>query len=709
MTGATHVADGGGLDAARTVQPQDDAACLRSVVDSLAIRVALIGPDGRVVCANAAWHQARPTLAAAQVGVGDDVRERLAATGGSEDAEGLARAVADVLAGASAEHTRVVPSAVSGGARWDLVTLRAVTRADGRYAVLGVEEITERLQATQALRHSEDELRRYREHLEELVGARTAALEEANRQLTREVGDRRRAEQALAESQQVFRALTDQSSVAILINRAEQLIYANAGATALSGYTLDELRRRPLWDLVPEPYRTVVRERSEARRRGEDVPTRFEVPILRRDGQERWIEVSVSPVDVWGERASLATAFDVTDRKRAEIERAQLASQMVHAQKLESLGMLAGGIAHDFNNLLVSMLGNASLALEALPPDSGALYSITQIERAALRASELTNQLLAYAGKGTLRREAVDCSALVTEMAQLLETAVARRGRLRLGCDPSVPAIEADPTQLRQVVMNLITNAAEALPDGGGTITLRTGRVEATPAMLAAAAVSGPAAPGPHVFIEVADSGRGIDAVARARIFDPFFTTKEAGHGLGLAAVVGIVRHHGGALLLTSTPGIGSSFRVLLPARAPAGGDAAAVAAAAAGGWRGRGTVLVVDDEAEVREVAETMLRRRGLDVVTAADGAEAVEALREPGARVVCVLLDLEMPGRSGEAAFAAIREVAPRVPVIISTGDSQHASLERLTSDSRTSVLGKPYGASQLAAAVRAAIALG
>jgi len=483
----------------------------------------------------------------------------------------------------------------------------------------------------------------------------------------------------------------------------------NPAAERLFGRSRTEVLGKSLAEtLIPERLRDAHRQALSRFRADGPGPMHgrtVEMTALHADGTEVPVELAITSQHGADPPAFTGTIRDVSQRRAAESERQRLERQMLHAQKLESLGVLAGGIAHDFNNLLVSMLGNASLALEELEPDSAALYSVAQIERAAVRAAELTNQLLAYAGKGTLRRDSVDCAALVTEMAQLLETAVGRRGAIVYGCSP-VPAIEADPGQVRQVVMNLITNAADALGDGGGTITVCTGTVDADAELLGASLAGEQAVSGAYVFIDVADTGHGMDDTTRARIFDPFFTTKVSGHGLGLAAVLGIVRNHSGAVHVKSTTGIGTSIRVLLPQAGAAATEAGVPATTAPGGWRGAGTVLVVDDEVEVREVAEAKLRRRGFDVMTATDGHEAVASLREHGSKIVCVLLDLEMPNLGGEAAFHAVREVAPTVPVVISTGYHEHASLLRIREDDRSGLLPKPYSAAQLASALRSAL---
>src|SRR5262245_48520687 len=308
----------------------------------------------------------------------------------------------------------------------------------------------------------------------------------------------------------------------------------------------------------------------------------------------------------------IGLAVDVTERTQAEEARLAMERKLVETQKLESLGVLAGGIAHDFNNLLVSVLGNASLALGELPPDAPVRPRLERIETAARRGSDLTRQMLAYAGRGGMEPERVQVNDLLAEMQDLLAVSVSKTVTMRYEPAPDLPLIEADPTQVRQVVMNLLVNASEAIGNADGTVTLRTAALDLDAADLEDVRCSPGAVPGPYVLIEVSDTGCGMDAATEQKVFDPFFSTKFAGRGLGLATVIGIVRRHRGALAVTTAPGRGTTFRVFLP-RAPvaAPADAAATPAIPEAEPRGR-TILVVDDEDDVRAVTQHMLERLG-------------------------------------------------------------------------------------------------
>jgi PAS domain S-box-containing protein len=383
----------------------------------------------------------------------------------------------------------------------------------------------------------------------------------------------------------------------------------------------------------------------------------------------------------------------VDERRRSE-------EQLRNAQKLESLGVLAGGIAHDFNNLLVGVLGNAGMALLELPEDSPARQPIRDIEVSAQRAAELTRQMLAYSGRGRVHVEPVDLSHVVEEMSQLLRRVISRQAQLSLRLRRGLPAVVADVTQVRQVVMNLITNASDALGESHGTITLETSLVDATPAMLASTYLNEALPAGPYVCLEVSDTGSGMSPETAARIFEPFFTTKFTGRGLGLAAVLGIVRGHKGAIDVQSAPDAGTTFRVLMPASTRRAEALAPPAPAPLG--QGSGLVLLVDDEESVRGLARRVLERGGYSVVEATSGEEALERLGNGTGDVLAVVLDLTMPGLSGEATLQEIRRRNIGVPVIVSSGyvPEEEGTL------SGVPFLAKPYKPSELIKAVRTAI---
>jgi PAS domain S-box-containing protein len=379
-----------------------------------------------------------------------------------------------------------------------------------------------------------------------------------------------------------------------------------------------------------------------------------------------------------------------TARREAEESEAHA----YHVQKLESIGVLAGGIAHDFNNLLHVVLGNADLARLHVPEDSDAREHLNEVVRATQRAAELTQQLLAYSGRGAVESRQLDISLEVREMATLLRTAISKQATLAWDLAEELPPVTADPTQLRQIVMNLITNASDALGEGVGTITLRTGLVES-----AESAAEPPAS----VFLEVSDTGCGMDSSTLQRIFDPFFSTKFSGRGLGLAAVMGIVESHQGHVRIRTAPGEGTTFRVVLPA--VAGEPVAAPRRLSGAGWRGSGTVLMVEDEEDVREVVGHMLERLGFDVLTAVDGQDAIRTLEEHAGEVTAVLLDLSMPRMGGPETVRLLRQRSPELPVVLMSGYTEEDAASKILDGLGGTVgfLHKPFLADDLSGVLR------
>jgi len=390
---------------------------------------------------------------------------------------------------------------------------------------------------------------------------------------------------------------------------------------------------------------------------------------------------------------------------RSAEENKALEAQMGHAQKLESLGILAGGIAHDFNNLLVSILGNAGLALKDLPDQAPIRKSVQEIEVAARRAAELSNQMLAYSGRGKFIVQPFRLQELVDEMSQLLQSSITKKARLDFDFEPDLPPISGDVTQFRQVVMNLITNASDALGEESGTIHISASRVEADQASMANAYLDAELSEGEYVCLEVTDSGCGMDADTQARLFDPFFTTKFAGRGLGMAAVLGIVRGHHGAIKVFSEPGLGTTFKLLFKA---CGDPPISIATSApdVSDWRGEGLFLVVDDEESVRDLATRMLERVGFDVIQAVDGHQAVAIFKERHAEIVGVLLDMTMPRMGGDEALAEMRRVQPDARVLLMSGYDEEDAQEKFQGELPSGFVRKPFGPGDLAGKLRAVL---
>jgi CheY-like chemotaxis protein/two-component sensor histidine kinase len=375
-------------------------------------------------------------------------------------------------------------------------------------------------------------------------------------------------------------------------------------------------------------------------------------------------------------------------------------------KKLESVGVLAGGIAHDFNNILVGVLGNASLAMDHVPPGSHLASRLADIVNAAERAAQLTRQLLAYAGKGRFVIELLDLSQQVREISGLLQISMPRTVQLRLELAEGLPCIEADAAQIQQVVMNLVINGAEAIPEGRtGVVLITTGVQEVDDAYIQTTVAGSDLKQGRYVTLEVHDTGIGIAPDVVSRIFDPFFTTKFTGRGLGLAAVRGIVKGHSGAMKVYSTPGQGTTFKLLFPAsRKEEQRRFEKVSEQAAP--KGTGTVLVIDDEEIVRRTAQATLERFGYEVVVAEDGRQGLDAFRRLADRVDVILLDMTMPVMSGEETFRELRIIRPDIKVILSSGYNEVEAIRHFTGKGLAGFVQKPYTSARLAEAVRSVL---
>jgi PAS domain S-box-containing protein len=391
----------------------------------------------------------------------------------------------------------------------------------------------------------------------------------------------------------------------------------------------------------------------------------------------------------------VGTHTDISERKRSEEERKTLETHLQASQKLESLGVLAGGIAHDFNNLLMGILGNAGLALQDLSRVSPVRPFIDEIEKATLRAADLTRQMLAYSGKGHFQIKIVDISEVTRELTHLLESSISKKAHLKLQLTQGLPAIRGDIAQLQQIIINLIMNASEALNEEfGGEVIIRTGIAMYTQKDLTESRLPNKPSAGRYVFLEVTDTGCGMDADTCDKLFDPFFTTKFTGRGLGMSAVLGIVRGHQGAIFVRSKDGAGTTIRVLFPALDTSAATIKETNQNRNGDkWQGRGTILLVDDEHIVQTVAKTILERLGFDVLLASDGIEAVEIFHQRGHEIDCVLLDLSMPRMDGEQTLVALRKINQTVPVILSSGYAEAEIEERFKIQGISAFIQKPY----------------
>ena len=525
--------------------------------------------------------------------------------------------------------------------------------------------------------------------------------------IVQDVDELRRSEEALRRSEERYALLIEQMNEGFVATDGQNCIdLANARFVEMMGYSRSELYGQYLGRFV-DPEEVHRLEAQEAKRR-EGVAEPYELALVSKDGER--VDTIISPTSLLADGGEFVGSFavitDVTERKRLEVERRRLEGRIQKAQKMESLGLLAGGIAHDFNNLLVGMLGHAGLALMELDSTSTVRPLVRKIETAALRASELTKEMLAYSGKGKFIVEPIDLSELVREMAKLLEVSISKKASLVLNLESDLPPVEGDSTQIRQIVMNLITNASEAIGETSGTITITTGSMHADRRYLAATYMDDELDASTYVFLEVSDNGSGMNAETRAKIFDPFFTTKFTGRGLGLAAVLGIVRGHHGAIKVYSELGQGTSFKVLFPAvenevrpSPPTPREDFT--------FEGSGCVLVVDDEEMVRGVAQLSLETVGFSVLAVGDGEEALEVFRREGHRIDAVLLDMTMPRLGGEETYYELQKLRPGLPTILTSGFNEQDTFERF-SDQGVAIpfLQKPFQPQDLIRKIRDAL---
>ncbi len=516
--------------------------------------------------------------------------------------------------------------------------------------------------------------------------------------------DRKTWIDALRESELRFRTLVECAPIGIyLTDSAGDCTYVNRKWSEMSGMTLEQARGKGwIRGLHPADRESIGEKWYRAL--ASDGRWGFEYRFLAPDQSLTWVFGTAAPIrdENGAVRGYVGSNIDITDRKQAEEMRLDLERRFLHAQKLESLGILAGGIAHDFNNLLMAILGNLELVQDELPPQASVRAGLAKAMHAAHRAADLTRQMLAYSGKGRFMFSGLNLNSIVEENIHIFKASIAKSITLTVQLGHDLPPILADAGQIQQIVMNLIINASESIGDSEGQITLSTRVVICGESVLARSRLEDKPPPGRFVCLEVIDTGCGMDNETQRRLFDPFFTTKTTGRGLGLSAVLGIMRAHKGAILLESAIGQGTRFQVLFPVAdftaLPPSHAAENPTPDAADPTPHTGVILIVDDEEMVRSVCEKMVRRFGFQTLTAADGADAVDLFRQHKDQIDGVLLDLTMPGMDGVATLKALREIRPDVKVLLASGYSEEEVLGRFSGQGITGVIQKPYQMSNL-----------
>ncbi|MCA9979455.1 MAG: PAS domain S-box protein [Anaerolineales bacterium] len=514
-----------------------------------------------------------------------------------------------------------------------------------------------------------------------------------------DITERKQAEIALQKSETLYRTLVETMYEAVAIqDKQYHYTYVNDQMCELLGLPREQIigqRPQDVLNFAPTQQRELAHQ-LQLRQQGEG--GRYELTFVRQDGVEKTVIVAARPLFEDGQRSgTIIISNDITDRVRTE-------KALRQTQKLESLGLLAGGVAHDFNNLLVAILGQSSLALHKLENDQPIQPQLEKVRLAAERAADLTKQLLAYSGQGHFQVQLLNLNQIIRENLHLFRVAIPRHVALIEDLAEPLPFIEADAGQIQQIIMNLIINGAEACPAPSESVHQPTGWVQVQTRKTLLHEEGERFNPftmthlpaGEYVCLQVSDNGAGMSAQTLNKIFDPFFTTKPTGRGLGLAAVLGIVRGHKGGLSVSSTAGEGTQFEVLLPV--PTQTDLPTAVVENNTNAPLPQTVLIIDDEPDVREAAADILQTAGVRVLLAHSGQDGLALYAQHSATIELVLLDLTMPGLSGEETLNALRKLNPELQIVLSSGYNQVKLSEHLLHQRHTAFLAKPYSASTL-----------
>lgn len=523
--------------------------------------------------------------------------------------------------------------------------------------------------------------------------------------MSRDITEMVLAQRTIADSEQLFRSIWQNTKDGMRLTDENGLIVSvNPGFCRIYGVAESEVVGQPLTCLYPndDPDELLAAYR---RRFAESEPTsQVELTRTLPDRREHVLEMTFS----WFTDSSARTRFltvvrDITDRRDREEAKLQMERRLLSAQRLESLGIMAGGIAHDFNNMLAGILANVSLIQTGDSEPAPFVDELNSIERTCMKAAGLCQQMLAYSGRGKFETEVIDLNDLIRESEPLLRASIDRRVVLEFDLGAPMPPMEADASQIKQILLNLAINASEAIGERSGRIRIRTASRSMTQTDCQRSVPSMDMAPGDFVMLIVEDDGSGIEQEHLTRIFDPFFTTKFTGRGLGLAAVMGIVKgHHGGVSVASESEG-GACFEIFLPAthqdRVPRPDHDESVASETSGS----GTVLLIDDDETIRTVMSEVLRRMGYEVVSAADGLQGLDCFKETPARFDIVLLDLTMPGMDGDQVFEEMQRLDPTISVLLMSGYSERDVSRRFADKKLAGFLQKPFRPAALQAKLR------
>ena len=511
-----------------------------------------------------------------------------------------------------------------------------------------------------------------------------------------EIDKRKRTEEELRESEAKYRILFEKANIAISVVQDGFVKSPNPKLLDLHGYSEEEITSMPFKHFVHPEDREMVQDRHKRRLKGEELPTTYSYRIFDKAGDTKWVELNLVTILWEGKPATLCFLTDITYQKQAEEKRKRLEDQLQQAQKMEAIGTLAGGVAHDFNNLLMGIQGRTSLILmnkESAHPDYEHLKGIEEYVRSA---ADLTKQLLGFARGGKYEIKAVDVNALVQKSAQMFG-----RTKKEIVIHPKYPkdiwTMEVDPAQIEQVLLNLYVNAWQSMP-GGGELYLETENVTLDGDYVEPFGVE----PGDYVKISVTDTGTGMDERTRERIFEPFFTTKEMGRGtgLGLASSYGIIKNHNGVINVYSEIGHGTTFNIYLPASRQL---SVKIDEESKKIVKGQGTVLLVDDEEIIIDVAQGMLAGLGYTVLVAGSGKKAIDIYREKQAQIHLVIIDMIMPEMGGGVVYDQLKEINPDVKAILSSGYSINGKAQEILKRGCDGFLQKPFNMSELSLKLR------
>jgi two-component system, cell cycle sensor histidine kinase and response regulator CckA len=508
-----------------------------------------------------------------------------------------------------------------------------------------------------------------------------------------DITDRKRTEEALRESEERYRDITENSLTGIFMYQDGRSVFANRRLAEMVGYTVEEVLSIPFLEAIHPDDRCMVRDMAEARLSGQPVTEHYELRLLHKKGHTIWTEVLSHRIDYQGRPAILGNIADVTQRRALE-------HQLRYAQKMEAIGTLTGGIAHDFNNLLTIINGYTELVLSEKTSNDPTYADLQKVLETGRKGAELVQRLLTLSKKGESNPQPLDLNHTVANSVALMKRTFPKMIEIEAVLGKDLNLVNTDAAQLDHVLMNLCINAKEAMPDGGKL------RIETKNEIVdeADSKLQVEAKPGPHVVIEIADTGAGMDTQTLDRLFDPFFTTKgwdfRKGTGLSLPVAKGIVEQHGGWITCKSDPGKGTAFNIYFPAIV---GAAAAKPVPEVPTFPGSESILLVDDEEYVRELGKRILERAGYKVITASNGKEALDIYEREKSNIGLVVLDLIMPQMGGEKCLEDLLKINPHVKVVVSTGHSVDARERLHVGSLAKGFVNKPYQIKQLLEVVR------